>query len=114
MSSLASERFKVIRAETSRAVSALIISLAVAFVIILFISTDPYGTFHTLLTGPLSSKRTIGLWIDDFAKLTVTGLAFSLVFLARQFSMGVQGQVYLGALGSSSPNHSRSTLSFRH
>ena len=98
MSSLASERFKVIRAETSRAVSALLIALAVAFVIILFISTDPYGTFHTLLTGPLSSKRTIGLWIDDFAKLTVTGLAFSLVFQARQFSMGVQGQVYLGGL----------------
>jgi len=41
MSSLASERFKVIRAETSRAISALLIALAVAFVIILFISTDP-------------------------------------------------------------------------
>ena len=45
--------------------------------------------------------RTIGLWIDDVAKLTVTGLAFSLVFQARQFAMGVQGQVYVGALAAS-------------
>jgi simple sugar transport system permease protein len=46
----------------------------------------------------MSRTRTIGLWIDDAAKLTVTGLAFSLVFQARQFSMGVQGQVYIGGL----------------
>ena len=50
--------------------------------------------------APISKTRTIGLWIDDVAKLTLTGLAFSLVFQARQFSMGVQGQVYMGGLAA--------------
>ena len=53
-----------------------------------------------LLTQIPQKPRTIGLWLDDAAKLTVTGLAFSLVFQARQFSMGVQGQVYVGAIAA--------------
>ena len=75
------------------------IALGVAFVIILLTSSAPLEAFSTLVTAPISRVRTIGLWIDDVAKLTVTGLAFSLVFQARQFAMGVQGQVYVGRAG---------------
>ncbi len=84
--------------EAVRALTALLISLAVALAVILATSDDPAKAFTTLLTAPLSSPRTIGLWIDDVAKLTLTGLAFSLVFQARQFALGVQGQVYFGGL----------------
>jgi simple sugar transport system permease protein len=84
--------------EAGRAAAALVIALVVAYVIVLATSQDPGAAFTTLLTAPLSSNRTIGLWVDDIAKLTLTGLAFSLVFQARQFSMGVQGQVYVGGL----------------
>jgi len=101
MSAASVERWKAFRKESGRAVSALIIALAVAFVIVLLVSKAPMEAFSTLLTGPLSSKRTMGLWIDDVAKLTLTGLAFSLVFQARQFAMGVQGQVYMGGLFAS-------------
>jgi simple sugar transport system permease protein len=94
-------RWARIRAETGRALSAAAIALGVAFVIILFTSKAPLEAFSTLITAPMSRVRTIGLWIDDVAKLTVTGLAFSLVFQARQFAMGVQGQVYVGALAAS-------------
>ena len=64
-------------------------------------SKAPLEAFSTLITTPITWVRTIGLWIDDVAKLTVTGLAFSLVFQARQFAIGVQGQVYVGALAAS-------------
>ncbi|WP_127145528.1 ABC transporter permease [Pelagibacterium montanilacus] len=92
------DRFKVFRAELGRALVALAMALAVAFLIILGTSADPWQAFSTLVTSPLSSNRTIGLWVDDVAKLTLTGIAFSLVFQARQFALGVQGQVYLGGL----------------
>jgi ABC-type uncharacterized transport system permease subunit len=84
--------------EAGRAITALAISLIVAGLVILATSEDPAKAFVTLLTAPLSSMRTVGLWIDDVAKLTLTGLAFALVFQARQFSLGVQGQVYVGGL----------------
>jgi simple sugar transport system permease protein len=93
-------RWKTVRGEVFRAAGALLIALLVTFVIVLFTSKAPFDAFQQLLTAPASKPRTIGLWIDDVAKLTVTGLAFSLVFQARQFSMGVQGQVYIGALAA--------------
>jgi simple sugar transport system permease protein len=78
----------------------LVIALAVTCIIVFFTSKAPLEALATLATAPASRVRTIGLWIDDAAKLTITGLAFSLVFHARQFSMGVQGQVYVGALAA--------------
>ncbi|TPW32377.1 ABC transporter permease [Martelella alba] len=91
-------RFEAVFNEVGRAVVALVGALIVAFIAIWFTSDDPGKAIDTLLTGPLSSKRTMGLWVDDVAKLTLTGLAFALVFQARQFSMGVQGQVFVGGL----------------
>ena len=93
-------RWKAIRSELGRAVGALLIALAVAFVVVLLTSKAPFEALNVLLTQLPQKPRTIGLWLDDVAKLTITGLAFSLVFQARQFSMGVQGQVYVGALAA--------------
>jgi ABC-type uncharacterized transport system permease subunit len=95
-----SDRWKVIRGEVARAIGALLIALGVAFVVVLLTSKSPLEALEVLLTQIPQRPRTIGLWLDDVAKLTVTGLAFSLVFQARQFSMGVQGQVYMGALAA--------------
>ena len=91
-------RWTEFRREAGRSLIAVVIALVVAFVVIFLTSKAPLDALSTLLTAPLGRPRTIGLWIDDAAKLTVTGLAFSLVFQARQFSMGVQGQVYIGGL----------------
>ena len=93
-------RWKAIRQEIGRAVGALAIALGVAFVVVLLTSKAPFEALNVLLTQIPQKPRTIGLWLDDAAKLTVTGLAFSLVFQARQFSMGVQGQVYVGAIAA--------------
>lgn len=98
MSDRSISRWSAIGKEAGRALLALAIALLVALAVVLATSEDPYKAFMTLLTGPVSSNRTMGLWVDDIAKLTLTGLAFSLVFQARQFSMGVQGQVYMGGL----------------
>lgn len=86
--------------EVARALFAVAVALAVAFLIVLATSEEPIKAFRTFLTAPFSSNRTRGLWIDDMAKLTLTGLAFSLVFQARQFALGVQGQVYVGGLAA--------------
>lgn len=93
-------RWAAIRREVLRNVTALAIALIVALIVVLLTSKAPLEALNVLLTAPISRPRTIGLWIDDIAKLTVTGLAFSLVFQARQFAIGVQGQVYVGALAS--------------
>lgn len=95
-----SSRWKTVRAETGRALGAVAVALLVTVVIVFLTSKAPLDALTQLMTAPASRPRTIGLWLDDAAKLTMTGLAFSLVFQARQFALGVQGQVYMGALAA--------------
>lgn len=94
-------RWAVFGREAARALVAVLIALAVTFAIVMLTSRAPLEAFNTLLTAPLGSNRARGVWLDDAAKLAVTGLAFSLVFQARQFALGVQGQVYVGGLAAS-------------
>lgn len=96
----ANSRWTAIQREVVRAVSAAVIALVVTVIVVFITSKAPLDALQTLLTAPAAKPRTIGLWIADASRLTVTGLAFSLVFHARQFSMGVQGQVYVGALAA--------------
>lgn len=93
-------RWTLIRQELQRGAIAIAVALAVTFLVVVLTSKTPLEAIQTLLTAPASKPRTIGLWFDDVAKLTITGLAFSLVFQARQFAMGVQGQVYVGAVAA--------------
>jgi simple sugar transport system permease protein len=86
--------------EAARTGLAVAAALVVAFLIVLAVSAEPGAAFATLLTGPLDSPRTIGVWLDDAAKLTLAGLALSLVFQARLFALGTQGQAYLGGLAA--------------
>lgn len=95
-----SSRWKAIRSEVLRAGGAIVIAILVTFIVVLLISKDPLDAMNQLLTQLPQRTRTLGYWIDDVAKLTLTGLAFSLVFQARQFAMGVQGQVYMGGLAA--------------
>lgn len=93
-------RLSIAGRELGRAAIAVIIAMIATLLIVFFVSKSPVDALMTLLTAPFSRVRTFGLWVDDVAKLTMTGLAFSLVFQARQFALGVQGQLYVGAIAA--------------
>ena len=93
-------RWSLFGREVGRAAVALFIAMIATLIIVFFVSKAPVDALVTLVTAPFSKTRTIGLWVDDVAKLTMTGLAFSLVFQARQFALGVQGQLYVGAIAA--------------
>ena len=86
--------------EILRTAIALAVALLITFIIVLIVSEAPGEAFAALLTGPLSSERKIGEWLDDVVKLTLAGLALCIVFQARLFALGAQGQVYLGGLAA--------------
>ncbi|MEM9581013.1 MAG: ABC transporter permease, partial [Pseudomonadota bacterium] len=86
--------------EFGKIAAALAIALVATVILVLLVSDEPAKALRTLATAPLSSKRTFGLLVDDTAKLTLAGLGFALVFQARQFALGVQGQAYVGGLAA--------------
>ena len=56
--------------------------------------------YKAFLLGPISRPNRWAIWIQDAFTLIMLGLAVAIVFRAEQFSLGAEGQLYLGALVS--------------
>jgi simple sugar transport system permease protein len=54
--------------------------------------------YDAFLFGALGRVNRWAVWIQDALSLIIVGLAIAVVFRARQFSLGAEGQLYLGAL----------------
>jgi len=88
-------------------------SLAVGLVLTAFVSDSPLQAYIALLTGALPEMRwsetqgfewrrlvRFGSVLEDTITLTLLGLAVAIPLRARQFSLGADGQMFLGALAS--------------
>ena len=98
--------------ELLRIIIVVVVALLIGFVITSFVSKEPVKAFTALLTGPLPKLsfenglqikgiNRFGNWLEESITLILAGLAVSIVFRARQFSLGAEGQLLLGALASS-------------
>ncbi|EIV99400.1 ABC transporter permease [Thermoanaerobacter siderophilus] len=84
--------------EIARTLIAILISLLLAFVIILFISKQPGEALSKFLVGPLSKVRYFSNVLEMAIPLTFTGLAISVMFQAKQFNLGAEGAFFVGAV----------------
>lgn len=62
--------------------------------------TATNAAYDAFLLGTLGRVNRWAVWIQDALTLILVGLAIALVFAARQFSLGAEGQLYFGALVS--------------
>ncbi len=84
--------------EVARVVIVVALALAISFIVILIVSKQPGEAFRQFVTGAAGSRNRVSNWLVQATTMTFTGLAVALVFQARQFSLGAEGQLYLGAL----------------
>lgn len=95
--------------EPIRIIAVVLIALAIGFIITALVSKEPVQAYMALLTGPLpriafengfeiKNINRFGNWLEESTTLILLGLAVSIVFRARQFSLGAEGQMLLGAL----------------
>jgi simple sugar transport system permease protein len=56
--------------------------------------------YDAFLLGALGRVNRWAIWIQDALTLILVGLSIAIVFRAQQFSLGAEGQLYLGALVS--------------
>lgn len=99
------------RRELLRMLAVVGVALALGFGITLLVSDEPVAAYAALLTGPLprfsleqglaiTNINRVGNWLEESTTLVLLGLAVALVFRARQFSLGAEGQLLLGALAA--------------
>lgn len=91
---------KAVIFEIGRTFVAIALALALGLVITFLVSNEPWEAFSYLTTGPLSTTRRLGNFIEMAIPLTFTGLAVSVVFQAKQFNIGAEGQLYIGAVAA--------------
>ncbi len=84
--------------ELLRVILALAIGLTLGFIITCFVSEDPIASYKAFLFGPLTQLNRIGDWLEESITLIFLGLAVAIVFSAKQFYIGVEGQMILAAL----------------
>jgi len=96
-----------------RTLAMVLLVLALAWALIAMVSHEPLHAFRLLLTGALPEVRwspdlgfsvrrmaRFGAVIEETITLSLLGLAVLFGFRARQFSMGADGQFFLGALAA--------------
>ncbi len=77
---------------------AVVISLLIAFILIMIFSENPGASITDLLTGPFSSKRNLGNVISMASTFTFTGIAICIMFQASLFNVAAEGAFFMGAL----------------
>lgn len=98
---------------TLRTCAAVAVALLAGLLLMACVSNEPLRAWLILLTGPLPEVHigADGTWhwrrlvrfgtvLEDAISLTLLGLAVLLPFRARQFALGADGQMFLGALAA--------------
>lgn len=79
---------------------AIVISLVIAFIIIMIVSNKPGEAISALLFGPLGSIRRMGSILTTAIPICFTGLAVCVMFQAGMMNMCAEGAFFLGALAA--------------
>ncbi|MGO0060331.1 ABC transporter permease [Brevibacillus fluminis] len=87
--------------ELTGIVGAAIAAVAIGFLVILCISTEPLTAIQSFLFDPFANPFNFGTVLNKMTPLLFTGLALAVVFQAGVFSMGAEGQLYAGAFTGS-------------
>ncbi|MNH89124.1 Inner membrane ABC transporter permease protein YtfT [compost metagenome] len=79
-------------------IGAILAALIIGIIVIFCVSNEPLSAMHAFLVEPLTNGFTFGSILNRMVPLVFTGLAIVVVFQSGVFSMGAEGQLYIGAL----------------
>lgn len=75
-------------------------SLVLGALVILAMGYNPIEAYSQLFQGAFIGKLNIGNTLERFTTLLLTSLAFTISARVNVFNIGVEGQLYLGAIAS--------------
>lgn len=77
---------------------AILLGLALAFIVLVFVSDDPINAFLTIITGALTKPRYIGLVIEKFMPFVFAGLCYCILLKCGFFNLGGEGIIVASGL----------------
>ena len=79
-------------------ISAVIISLIIAAILLVIAGAPPIESFYYLIKGAFGSRNAIAETGARATPLILTGLAAGIAFRAKFWNIGAEGQLYAGAI----------------
>lgn len=80
-----------------RVIIAIIIGIIISVFLIYLISQEPGFSLKSFLLGPFLTRSRLAHLFETASPIIFCGLAISVAFQARQFNVGAEGSLYLGA-----------------
>lgn len=80
---------------------AIVLSLLIGSLPIIFADKNPFDAFLWLLFGAGGNPIRLGATLTRATPILLTGLAATISFRSGVFNVGLEGQLYMGALGAS-------------
>ncbi len=84
--------------QTFVSVSAIVVALLLGMGLIKFMDISPLKAFSALLEGAFGSKNSIGETLVKMTPLLFTGMSYALANRCGLTNLGMEGQMYIGAL----------------
>ena len=80
-----------------RTLIAILIGVALAVGLIYLVSKDPVFSLRSFLLAPFLSRSRLSNILEGASPIIFCGLAIAVAFQAKQFNVGAEGSLYLGA-----------------
>jgi len=80
-----------------RTLIAVLIGVAISVLLIFLISRDPGFSLQQFLLGPFLSRSRFSSMVEMASPIIMCGLGIAVAFQAKQFNVGAEGALYLGA-----------------
>lgn len=91
---------RVVPLGLSQSVVAVVIGIAICFIIMLFVATDPLAALQAFVFGTFRNPYSFGSMIAIATILATTAFASTIAFRAGAFNIGTEGQLVLGGLAA--------------
>lgn len=93
-------RKRLLDSPAAGAVPAAIVALVVSGALVAIAGVSPFDAYNAIWTGGLADTRALGTTSVTMLPLLFAALAFAIPFRAGLYNIGIEGQLYLGALAS--------------
>jgi simple sugar transport system permease protein len=80
-----------------RVIIAIAIGIAISVFLIYLISQEPGFSLRSFLLGPVLTRSRLAHLFESASPIIFCGLAIAVAFQAKQFNIGAEGSLYLGA-----------------
>ncbi len=92
------KRFEEPLRDVRRILLIMLLAVGIGALLVLFVGENPLVAYGALLRGAFKGTRAFGTTLGTFTPILISAMAFAVAAKAGAFNVGVEGEIFLGAI----------------